>query len=154
MHTGTHHLPIIFLGLFSSGTKGPQRISKSAMFFVVLISCSALRGTNNAAYSFAFPVSEICFLEFFFFLSVCRCVERTQKRLITLLSLLAEHKAGSEGKPGCPASGWCFCASAWRRLWNLLRLSPCLRKTVSITPSTHAGVTTKTLTDSAGCPSR
>lgn len=39
------------------------------------------------------------------------CVERTQERLITLLSLLAEHKARSEGKPGPFASGQGFWAA-------------------------------------------
>lgn len=91
-------------GLFSSGIKGPQRISKSVVFFVDITSCSALKEANNAACSFASPVPEIYFFRIFF----CCSFERTQERLIILLFLLAAHKAGQEGKPKWSASGWCL----------------------------------------------
>lgn len=76
--------PSFFPGLFFPGIKEPQRISKSVIFFVVITSCSALKGTNNAAYSLPLYNQRFIFYNFFFF---GRCVERTQERLITLLSL-------------------------------------------------------------------
>lgn len=82
-------------GLFCSGIKGPQRISESVVFFVDIMSFSALKEANNAACSFASPVPEIYFVEFF----CCCSFERTQERLIILLSLLAENKARQEGRP-------------------------------------------------------
>jgi hypothetical protein len=71
----------------------------------------SIEGANNAAFSFASPVPEIYFLEKKNF---CHCVERTQERPITFLSVLAEHKTGSAGEPGQSTSLWWLCGLAQR----------------------------------------
>lgn len=72
-------------------------MSKSFIFFVVIISCRALKETNNVAFFFFFlPLQS---QRFIFQNSFCHCIARTQERLITLFSLLAEREAGYEAKP-------------------------------------------------------
>lgn len=71
-------------------------MSKSFIFFVVIISCRALKETNNVAFFFFLPLQS---QRFIFQNSFCHCIARTQERLITLFSLLAEREAGYEAKP-------------------------------------------------------
>lgn len=52
-------------GLVPRGVKDAGN-SKAGAFFVVTTSCGAPSEANNAACSFASPVPEIYFLEFFF----------------------------------------------------------------------------------------
>lgn len=75
-------------------------MSKSFIFFVVIISCRALKETNNVAWFFVgFFFLPLQSQRFIFQNSFCHCIARTQERLITLFSLLAEREAGYEAKP-------------------------------------------------------